>query len=243
VISHGKDSFLHEYQQNNGEHVEILETIRKRKSIRDFKPDPVPRELLEEILTLSVRAPSGVNKQPWEFAILSGPVLEKVKQENVAHFHSGQKSHASFGSGIDRVSVYRTRQVNLAIELFRLMGIAREDKEKRTQWTERGFYYFNAPVAIILLTDEALPLQRVLLDVGAVMQTICLTALAYGLGTCIEGQGVMFPEVLREYGDIPKNKQIITAIAIGYPNWSFPANKIETPREPIENITFWRGFD
>ena len=223
--------------------MELLEAINERKSIRDFKPDPVPRDLLEKILETSLRAPSGVNKQPWEFAILSGTVLEKVKEKNIETFHSGQKGHTSFGSGIDKDSIYRKRQVDLAIQLFKLMGIERGDKEKRIQWTERGFFYFNAPAAIILLADESLPLERVLLDIGAVMQTICLTAMAYDLGTCIEGQGVMFQDVLREFGEIPSNKQIVTAIAIGYPNWSFPANEIETPRESLKNISFWRGFD
>lgn len=222
--------------------MDILEAIHQRKSIRDFKPDPVSRELLEKILETAVRSPSGVNKQPWEFAILSGSVLETVKGKNIEAFHSGVKG-ASFGEGIDRDSIYRRRQVDLAIELFKLMDIAREDKEKRIQWTERGFRYFDAPAAIILLTDTSLILERVLLDVGAVMQTICLAALAHGLGTCIEGQGVMYQDVLRKYADIPDNKQIITAIAIGFPNWSFPANAIETPRESLNNISFWRGFD
>ncbi len=223
--------------------MELLEAITNRKSIRDFKPDPVPKDVLEKILEVAVRSPSGVNKQPWEFAILSGSVLEKVKKKNVEMFHASQNGQTPVGSGIDRESIYRKRQVDLAIQLFQLMGIARGDKEKRNQWTERGFYYFNAPAAIILLTDESLPLERVLLDIGAVMQTICLTALVHNLGTCIEGQGVMFQDVLREYGEIPANKQIIMAIAIGYPNWSFPANDIETPRESLDTISFWRGFD
>jgi hypothetical protein len=46
----------------------------------------------------------------------------------------------------------------------------------------------------------------------------------YGLGTCIQDQGVMYPEVLRKLCNIPETKQIIIAIAIGYPNWDFPAN-------------------
>lgn len=223
--------------------MEILEAIQNRKSIRDFRPDPVPRELLEKILETSLRAPSGVNKQPWEFAVLTGPVLDKIKEKNAEQYLAGHSGHKSFGSGIGKDSVYRKRQVELAIELFRLMDIEREDKEKRAAWTGRGFNYFNAPAAIILLADERLPLQRVLLDIGALMQTICLTALAYDLGTCIEGQGVAFQDVLREFGGIPENKQIVTAIAIGYPNWSFPANKIETPRENLEKISLWRGFE
>ena len=81
------------------------------------------------------------------------------------------------------------------------------------------------------------------MDVGAVMQNICLAALNYGLGTCIEDQGVMYPDVVRKFADISESKRIIIAIAIGYPNWDFPANRVESTREPVESITTWCGFE
>jgi nitroreductase len=223
--------------------VELLEAVQKRKSIRDFKSAPVSRELLEKVLEMAVRAPSGVNRQPWEFMILSGEVLAKVKEKNLEMFQAGHKGHQGAGPPVAGASVYRKRQVDLAIQLFQLMEIEREDREGKIRWMERGFYYFNAPAVILLLTDRSFLLERVLLDIGAVMQTICLTALEFDLGTCIEGQGVTYPEVLREYGGVSPDKQIVMAIAIGYPNWSFPANAIETPRESIDKITSWRGFE
>ena len=75
------------------------------------------------------------------------------------------------------------------------------------------------------------------------MQTICLTALNYGLGTCIEYQGVMYPEALRKYAGIPESKRALVSIAVGYPDWDFPANKLESNREPVDNITSWCGFE
>jgi len=80
------------------------------------------------------------------------------------------------------------------------------------------------------------------LDIGAIVQTICLAALNYGLGTCIEDQGIMFPEVLREFTSIPESNEILISIAIGYPDWDFPANKLETEREPLEKFVTWCGF-
>jgi nitroreductase len=80
-------------------------------------------------------------------------------------------------------------------------------------------------------------------DIGAVSQNICLAALHFGLGTCIEDQGVMYPEVLRKFCTIPETKQIIMAISIGYPNWDFPANRLETTRESVDTLTRWCGFD
>jgi nitroreductase len=122
------------------------------------------------------------------------------------------------------------------------MDIPREDREKREEWMERGFRYFDAPAAIIITTDRSLTEGAPLLDIGAVLQNICLAALSFGLGTCIEDQGVLYPEVIRKYADIPDSKQLIMAIAIGYPDWDFPANSLESTREPVESITTWRGF-
>ena len=122
------------------------------------------------------------------------------------------------------------------------MGIAREDKEKRAEWMQRGFRFFDAPAAFFLSVDKSLEESAVVLDIGTIAQTICLTALNYGLGTCIENQGVMFPEVVRNFTPIPESKLLVTSIAIGYPDWDFPANKLESTREPLENFVTWCGF-
>jgi len=224
--------------------MDIIEAVKKRKSIRGYKPDPVPKEVLEQILELASNAPSAMNTQPWEFTVLTGDVLENVRQSNVALLNSGAPPNPEHVvTSWPRESIYRQRQVNLAKQLFQLMDIPREDKEKRAKWLERGFRYFDAPAAIILSTDRRLSESGPLLDIGALIQTICLTALHFGLGTCIEDQGTMYPEVLRKYARIPESKRIIMAIAIGYPDWDFPANKVESEREPIKNVTTWLGFD
>ncbi len=224
--------------------MDVIEAVKKRKSIRGYKPDPVPKEVLEQILELASHAPSAMNTQPWEFIVLTGDVLESVRQSNVALLNSGAPpTPEHVVAGWPRESIYRQRQVNLAKQLFQLMDIPREDREKRAKWLERGFRYFDAPAAIILSTDRCLSESGPLLDIGAVIQTICLTALHFGLGTCIEDQGTMYPDVLRKYAHIPESNRIIVAIAIGYPDWDFPANKVETERELIKNVTTWLGFD
>jgi nitroreductase len=224
--------------------MDIIEAVEKRKSIRGYKPDPVPKRVLEQILELASRAPSAMNTQPWEFTVLTGEVLENVRRSNVDLLNSGVPPNPEHVvTSWPKESIYRHRQVDLAKQLFQLMDIPREDKEKRAKWLERGFRYFDAPAAIILSTDRCLSESGPLLDIGAVIQTICLTALHFGLGTCIEDQGTMYPEVLRKYAHIPEPKRIIAAVAIGYPDWDFPANKVESEREPIKNVTTWLGFD
>jgi len=224
--------------------MDVIEAVKQRRSIRGYKPDPVPRQVLEEILEVASRAPSAMNTQPWEFTVLAGEVLEDVRRSNVELLNSGVPPNPEHVvTSWPKEGIYRQRQVDLAKQLFRLMDIPREDQEKRAKWLERGFRYFDAPAAIILSTDRCLSESGPLLDIGAVIQTMCLAALPFGLGTCIEDQGTMYPEVLRKYGHIPESKRIIAAVAIGYPDWDFPANKLESEREPIRNVTTWLGFD
>ena len=224
--------------------MDIIEAMKQRKSIRGYKPDHVSKGVLEQILELASRAPSAMNTQPWEFTVLTGEVLENVRRSNVELLNSGAPPNPEHVV-VDwpRESIYRQRQVDLAKQLFKLMDIPREDKEKRAKWMERGFRYFDAPAVVIISVDRCLSESGPLIDIGAVMQTICLIALHFGLGTCIEDQGVTYPQVLRKYAHIQDSKRIIMAIAIGYPDWDFPANKVETEREPINNITAWLGFD
>lgn len=223
--------------------MDIIEAIAKRKSIRKFKPDPVSKELLTKVLESACRAPSAVNNQPWEFVVLTGDVLRRVKTASIEKLNAKEPPHPELELiSWSNDSIYKTRQVELAKELFSLMDIARDDKLKRAEWLERGFRYFDAPVAIIILTDKSLSHEGPLLDLGLAMQTICLAALKFGLGTCIEDQGVMYPEVLRKIVGIPENKRIISSIAIGYPDWDFPANKIVTSRELLDKNTQWMGF-
>ena len=223
--------------------MDVIEAIKKRKSIRGYKPDPVPKHVLEQILELASHAPSAMNTQPWEFTVLTGETLENVRRGNIDLLNSGVPPNPEHVvTSWPKESIYRQRQVDLAKQLFQLMDIPREDKEKRAEWLERGFRYFDAPAAIIISTDRCLSESGPLLDIGAVIQTICVTALHFGLGTCIEDQGTMYPQVLREYAHIPESKRIVIAVAIGYPDWDCPANKVESEREPIRNTTTWLGF-
>jgi nitroreductase len=219
------------------------ETLMTRKSIRGFKSDPVPREILSETLRIACRAPSAVNSQAWEFFVLAGDVIEKAKRGNIAKVRAGVLPNPEHRlMGWPRGSVYRQRQIALAKQLFELMGISMDDDEKKKEWMERGFRFFDAPAAIVIVVDRSVGDRVPLLDIGAVMQSICLAALSRGLGTCIEDQGVMYPEVIRGAADIPESKRIIISIAIGYPDWDFPANRVETSREPVDSITTWCGF-
>jgi nitroreductase len=223
--------------------MDIIDAIYRRKSIRGFKPDFVSKDVLTKILEAACRAPSAMNTQPWEFIVVTGDVLNGLRAAIVEKLNRNEPMHPDHEVvSWSNESIYRTRQVALAKKIFDLMGIAREDKKKRAAWLERGFRFFDAPAAILLLTDRSLSDIGPLLDLGAALQNICLAALHFGLGTCVEDQGVLYPQVLREALQIPENKKIIIAVAIGYPDGDFPANTLVSDRESLDKNTRWIGF-
>ncbi|MFC1926148.1 nitroreductase [Chloroflexota bacterium] len=221
--------------------MDVLEAIRLRKSIRGYKLTPVTKEVIQDILDASCRAPSASNSQPWEFTIVTGETLDNIKQGNLDMFDSGASQNPDISEEY-YTGEYKRRSVDLAIRIFRLMGMERDNKEKRVEWMQKGLRFYDAPVVILLFMDRSFSVAR-LFDIGIISQTICLLALNYGLATCIHAQGILYPDVVRKFIKIPDSKMIVMCITVGYPDWDFPANKLETPREPVENIVNWYGFD
>lgn len=222
--------------------MDLLEAIDSRKSVRGYKSDPVPKELLLEIFEAAIRAPSAMNTQPWQATAVTGEALEGIKKGNIEKLTAGQGPNPEIKMESFQ-GHYRDRQVGLAKELFRLLDISREDKAKRMQWTMQGFKFFDAPAGVIFYADKSMEPAHAYTDLGAFIQTFCLVATAKGLGTCIMGQGVMFPDVIREHTGIGEDKRIFLCTPIGYADPDFPANQLRTERVPVEDITTFVGFE
>jgi len=197
-------------------------------------------ELVSEILEISRRAPSALNTQPWEITAVAGEVLEKIQRENIelleAQVPAVERS--------DYQALYKSRARELGIELFRLMGIQRDDREARNQWIQRGFRFFDAPVGIVISVDKSLSEGSTwaIYDCGAIAQTICLVAMEYGLGTCIEQQAVVYSDVIKKHTGITQDKEVVMGIAMGYPDPDFPANANISKRAPFDETISLVGF-
>ena len=127
--------------------------------------------------------------------------------------------------------VHRQRQVDIAKKLFEAMDIARDDKERRQDWVMRGFRQFDAPVSLVLTYDRTLdPGATCHFDLGALSYGIVLAAWDRGLGTVVNGQGIMRSDIVREIAGIPDDEVIMTCIAMGYPDDSFSANAVRSVR-------------
>lgn len=220
--------------------MEMIKAIESRKSIRAYQEVQVSREMLTKIIKTSLRSPSATNLQPWNLYVVSGDVLDCIRRDNVSRFLAGGKPTFEEPA---LETVYRLRRSELAKDLFALLGIAREDKDKRKEWAERGYSYFDAPSAIIItLDDSVLSGTWSLLAIGSFIQSFCLAALEYGLGTCISEQGVAYHDILRKHIDIPENQRIVISVAIGYPDFSAPANQLVSTRVSVDEAVHWYGY-
>lgn len=227
--------------------MEIVEAINRRKSIRAFKSNPVPREILKEIMELALRAPSWGNTQPWEFAIVAGKKLEEIRQAFVDKTEEPGNPDILLPRGFPEP--YDTRRRVLGRRVLELKGISREDKEKRKWWFLQGLRLFEAPCVIYVCIDRSLYVQDnefnvwPVFDCGLVAENIMLLATKYGLGTIPQIQAVDHPGVLRNMLGIPDSKLIVLGIAIGYPNWDDPINQFRSERETLDKVAKWYGFD
>ncbi|MFZ1478295.1 MAG: nitroreductase, partial [Sphingorhabdus sp.] len=191
------------------------DVIMGRRSIRGYKPDPVPQELIEEILTLAMRAPSSMNTQPWNFYVITGEPLDRIRKGNTERMVAGIPQSREFRIGQPFEGKHRTRQVDVAKQLFGAMGIERDDQEKRQDWVLRGFRQFDAPVCIIITYDKVCDgSDDTPFDCGAVATALANAAWSRGLGAVINSQGIMQSPVVREHAGIADDQVIMKSIAL-----------------------------
>jgi nitroreductase len=223
--------------------MEFSELIKARKSIRGYQQKPVPREVIEEILSVAKWSPSSMNTQPWHVHVITGEPLERIRRGNTENMVKGVPPKRDFPMKEAYEGIHRKRQVDIAIQLFDAMGIARDDKERRTDWVMRGFRQFDAPVSLVLTYDKYLePAAISQFDLGALSHAIVLAAWERGLGTVINGQGIMQSAVVREHAGIPDDQNIMICIALGYPDEDFVANTVKSVREDEANFVRYVGF-
>ena len=225
--------------------MELLEAIKKRKSIRAFKPDPIPKKVLVELLDVARWSPSSGNTQPWEFFVLTGNVLDKYNHFLIEKVSSGEiwKPREDPDTGFFATpakGTYVKRQQKFFKQVLDLLE-PEEGENKMQKWAELSVSGYDAPTRIIIVADKAAS-GWFIFDIGLIAQTIALAAQEYGLGTCLLGDAAGFPGELRRITNIPESKRVIIGIAIGYPDWNNPVNDFRTDREPVEELVTWRGM-
>lgn len=221
--------------------MQVDEALRARRSVRAFRPDPVPRALVEEILEVASRAPSGTNIQPWKVHVVAGEVRDRLEQEVMAHRETGPADTAAeFPRAGRRKEPYVSRMRTLGKEMYGLLGVPKGDQEASWRQWGRNYQFFDAPVGLILTIDKELDVMSYF-DFGMFAQSILLAAKARGLDSCAQGAWNHYWTVTRRVLGVPDDEYIICGIALGYADESAPVNSLKSPREPVENFTVFHG--
>lgn len=219
----------------------VSDAIATRKSIRAFKPDPVSRQTLEEILKHAIRAPSGGNLQPWRvYAVLDG-----ARDELVRRVAEARKEHPLGGPGEYDIypphvaEPYRTRRFKIGEAMYATMGIPREDKAARIAFFTGNWSFFGAPCGLIFTMDRQMQ-EGQWADLGMLMENIMLLARERGLHTCPQESWSSFHGVIRDYLSIPENEMIFCGMAIGHADETRPVNSLHSERAALSEIVTFR---
>ncbi len=212
---------------------DLDQAILVRRSIRQFLPKPVPKELLFECLELAQRSPSNSNIQPWQLFIVSGAAHERLRVALLEEAHKGSPNIPPLP---ERFKHFRSK---LGAYVYgEGMGIAREAIEERKAAVIRNWEFFGAPLVAIVCIDKELG-NADILGVGMYLQTLILALTARGLGTCVQVALAGYPDIVRKELKIPPEFNILCGVSIGYPDLDFRANNLDIWRSPIDqNVVY-----
>lgn len=219
------------------------DVVLGRRSIRAFQQRPVPREVIEDVIALAIRAPSSMNTQPWHLHVLAGEPLDRVRADNTELMLSGVPPAKDSRDVGPYEGEHRRRQIEIAVQLFQAMGIERDDKDKRQDWVLRGFRQFDAPVSIVVTYDRVLREGDIAqFDCGALVNGLVNAAWSRGLGCVVNSQGIMHSSVVRKHAGISEDQVIMICVAMGYPDDAFPANAVVSKRRTVDEVASFVGF-
>lgn len=192
----------------------FYDVIEKRKSIRKFKKDPVPHDLIEKLLNAAMHAPSGKNRQNWRFFVVQG-----AKRDDYLKY--SQKSW---------LNIKDILKARLKPSLY--------------DFTERFFFTLgDAPVLIFAYSLND-PDEKYLTSIGSVymaVENLNLAAVAEGLGCCTMGAPLEIESEVNAFLGIDKIEvkegaklQLLCGVVLGYPDHEPP----KAPRQTVERVTW-----
>jgi nitroreductase len=215
--------------------MDLFKAMNERKRIRAFKSDPIPKEMIEEILRLTIQAPSAINLQPWEFIIVTGEEKERLSRRLIKAYREKQIG-CSPGNIKPLPKTYGKRG---AKTLDLMNPFFEEMKVKSDQFTNEGSCnFYGAPVAILLCLDDSFPKAR-MVDIGIALGYFVLTAHELGLGTCPIGLITAYEDEIKDLLNIQENKNVVIGVALGYPDWDIAINRFKSPRDDLEKFVRW----
>ncbi len=209
----------------------VKDAVSSRTSVREFLQDPVDNKLIEDLLELSSRAPSGGNLQPWKIFILNNQSMTDFLSFQKTWNQPESPAYEIYPSKLKEP--YRTSRFELGEQMYELLGIPREDKNARIEQVMKNFKFFGAPCAFFCFVDRQMgPPQWS--DLGMFLQTFMLLAKEAGLDTCAQEAWSIKNDSVSSFVNADKDDLLFCGMSIGYKDNDAPINSLKSERRPID---------
>jgi|TARA_B110000858_G_C17747061_1_gene447841 nitroreductase len=217
---------------------DIKNAIISRRSVRKFLSKGINKEIIEDILNVSARAPSGTNIQPWNVHVLTGSARDRICKKASSAFLDPKidKKNDRLHYMDNFRDPYITRRRKVGWDLYELLNIKKGDYEKTKAFHVQNFNFFDAPVGLLFTIEKDLGWMS-WLDYGMFLQNICIAARGYGLHTCPQAAWGQINNVLSPLLNIQDNHIIHCGISLGWEDENAEVNKLRTVREDINTFT------
>ena len=219
--------------------MDALEAIQSRFSARAFQNTPVDKAIIEKILHAAGRAPSGVNTQPWQVAVLTGETKATLSAQILqARGNQAPDTPDYQYYPLEWFNPYKTRRMECGAALYGALEIEHSDKAKRLAQWNRNYTFFDAPVGLLFFVDGRLETGS-WMDCGMFIQSIMIAARHFGLHTCPQASLAEHPNIVREVLNLPPELKVICGMAMGYADESAQVNQYRTTRLAVDEFTTW----
>jgi len=219
----------------------VNEALNARKAVRAYLDKPVDPALVMQILDAAGHAPSGVNSQPWQVAVVSGNTKLKLQQKLEQSFQDGVTGKMDYGYYPDEWrSPYTERRKACGLAMYSALHIERQDKQRRLDQWAANYRAFDAPVMLFFFMDKGMR-EGSFMDYGMFLQSVMLAAVEQGLATCPQAALGEYPQIVKDVLGYPSESVLLCGMALGYEDTSAAVNSYRTEREPA--AAFSRFFN
>lgn len=219
----------------------VRDALDQRKSTRAFLDQAVDQQMIERILDAARHAPSGVNTQPWQVAVVTGDKKHQLEQRIEQAFRNGTKSAMDYPYyPTEWKEPYTSRRKACGHQLYSALDISMRDKDRRIDQWAANYRAFDAPVVMFFFMEAGMKTGS-FVDYGMFLQSIMLASVEEGLATCPQASLAEYPDIVKQALAYPDDCILICGMALGYEDTTAAVNSYRTPREEVPGFT--RFFD
>lgn len=214
--------------------------LSQRFSCRAYRSEPVPRDVIERMLSIAQLSPSWCNAQPWQVIVTEGKGTERLRTALFAHAQaqdiSGQQPDFPFPAAYR--GVYKERQREVGWQLYESVGVAYGDRVGSAAQAMKNFRLFDAPHMLLLTSERDLGVYGAI-DCGLYLSTLLLAAQSLGIAAIPQAALACYAPFMRSHFGIPDNRVIVLGISFGYADEKHPSNLFRTRRALPGDVVQW----